>query len=237
MSENFSNDDGSTDSGRSARRSTRVSNAPQRLIAEDTHEQDLQKLDEQRQQQQQRVRERKQKSRSKPSVREQERESQRVVNMSPEKRRVRQERDRQRDRVANMSPKRKRALQARNGSTKKALANQRRYTSEHHSSDNADSESSDVEPPSAVSKDAHNYAKAIQATCKFFMCAVCAWEGGLDSMVELNDGIRDMLSKNTTLPEEFFHLRSDESEDGIDYNYRRRVCIEMEAARFAAFNS
>ena len=272
MSGNTSNDDGSTHSGSSARRSSRVSNAPQRLISVDTHEQDLQKLDEQRQKKQ---RERKRKSRSRHSLQEQERDSQRatnkspdkrlalqerkrVANMSPEGRRAQQERKRvanmsseerraqqerkrvanmsseekraqqERDRVANMSPKRKRAHQARDRCTKKALANQRRYTSEHHSSDDADSESSDVEPPSAVSKDAHNYAKAIQATCEFFMCAVCAWEGGIDSMIELNGDIREMLSKNTTLPEEFFHLRSDESEDGIDYNYRRRVCIEME---------
>ena len=106
--------------------------------------------------------------------------------------------------------------------------NQRRYASGPHNGDVADSESSDVEPPSAESKDANNYYNEIQKTCEFFMCAVCAWEGGLDGMMLLNDAIRDLLSNNTTLPEEFFHLRSDESEDGIDYNYRRRVCIEME---------
>jgi hypothetical protein len=221
-------DDGSSYSGSSARRSGRVSKAPQRLIAEDPISSEKRR----------RATQRKQNSRSrvanmspqrKSDIQARDQQRHRVANMSPQ----RQIAERKRKRVTNMSPQRKSDIQARdqqrhrvaNMSPQRQIAERERKLVANMY---ADSESSDVEPPSAESKDAHNYAKAIQATCDFFMCAVCAWEGGLDSMIHLNDGIRDMLSKNTTLPEEFFQLRSDESEDGIDYNYRRRVCIEME---------
>jgi hypothetical protein len=122
-----------------------------------------------------------------------------------------------RDRVANMSPQRRKAKQAKN---------MRRTQS--CNGDDADSENSDVDPPSAACNDARRYAKAIDESCVFFMCAVCAWEGGLDSMVLLDDQIRRMLSNNTTLREDFFHLRFDETDSGIDFNYRRRAGIEME---------
>ena len=202
--------------------SKRILRTPQRLICEDTHEQDRQKKDA--------ARLRKLKSRSKPVTLERERAARRTCNMSPDV----HEAIKSRKRVGNMSPARHEATKSKyhvsNMSPKrlqsKTARNKRRF--QRLNGSDADSESSDSEPSSAVGNDARRYAKAIDDTCVFFMCAVCAWEGGLDSVVSIDDTVRDMLRNNTTLPEEFFYLCRDETESGIDFNCRRRVRIEME---------
>jgi hypothetical protein len=197
--------------------SKRMRSAPRRLICQDTHAQDRQLLSEHSSRTRDEAKRRKQKSRSRLEIQERERQSQRVCAMSPDRHEATKSRNRAKAQVAHMSPQRLKAKRARD---------QQRY--EPRNGDNADSENSDVEPPSAVRNDARRYAEAIQDTCVFLMCAVCAWEGGIDSMVVISDDIRQMLKHNTTLSEDFFHLCQDQTDSGIDLNYRRRVRMEME---------
>ena len=213
----------------------------------DTHAQDRQLLSEHSSKQRDDARRRKTKSRSRLEIQEKERQSKRVCAMSPDRHEATKARDQvghmspnrrkarqSRDQVGHMSPNRREARQSRDQVAHmspqrlkaKRARNQQRY--EPRNGDNADSENSDVEPPSAVRNDARRYAEAIQDTCVFLMCAVCAWEGGIDSMVAISDDIRQMLKHNTTLSEDFFHLCQDQTDSGIDLNYRRRVRMEME---------
>jgi hypothetical protein len=122
-------------------------------------------------------------------------------------------------RVANMPAKRRETLNS----------NKQQKRSANRSGEDADDEDADGETSDgAVNRDAHRYAEAIDHTCVFFMCAVCAWEGGIKSMVLIDENIREMLTKNTTLGEDFFNLCEDRTDSCIDLNYRRRVRMEME---------